>query len=60
MRKEQRDIQTLMKEKLPIAEKRRKEKVNEMKPFLKQIGQRQHDKIKTNAVNFMKERAKDM
>ncbi len=53
-------MQMLMKEKLPIAEKRRKETVNEMKPFLKEIGQQQHEKQKTNAMNVMKERAKEL
>ena len=53
---EQREIQSLMKDKFPIAEKIRKEKVNEMKPLLQQIGQQQHNKQKVNAVNMMKQR----
>merc|ERR550539_944286 len=36
---EQQDIEKLIRNKIPIAEERRKERVNEMKPLLKQIGQ---------------------
>ena len=57
---EQRDIQELMKEKLPIAEKRRKEQVNEMKPLLRQIGQQQHNQQKANAKKNLEERAREL
>jgi hypothetical protein len=48
---EQNDIQELIKMKIPVAETRRTERVNEMKPFLQQLGKQQRDQLKLNARN---------
>ncbi len=57
---EQRDMQALMTNKLPIAEDRKKRRVNQMKPLLQQVGQQQHQKQKMNAIRAMKEKANEL
>ncbi len=48
---EQEQIQDLIKNKIPIAEARRKERFNEMKPYLQAMGKQQRDKLRLNAKN---------
>ena len=48
------ELQNLIKTKLPITEARRKERINEMKPYLQKIGKQQSDQLKLNARNAMR------
>lgn len=50
----QQELQNLIQTKLPITEARRKERINEMKPFLQQMGKQQSDQLKLNARNAMR------
>ena len=53
----QQELANLIKTKLPITEVRRKERIDEMKPFLQQIGKQQNDQLRLNAKNAMRKKA---
>lgn len=50
---EQEEIQHLITTKLPVAESRRKDRMDEMKPYLQQIGKLQREQLLMNARNEM-------
>ena len=50
----QQELKNLIKTKLPITEARRKERIDEMKPYLQEIGKQQSDRLRLNAKNAMR------
>lgn len=54
------ELQQIIKTKLPLAESRRKSRVNQMKPFLLDVGKQQRDQLKTSVLNAMKQKKEEL